>query len=238
MKKYSPYALPEYLVRSYWWAYLSPLGAKFFDQDFIVNRILWGNYQVIAKETIDIIASKPEQKVAGISCAYGHFFPDLVNSPQIAQLYLFDIAPIQINLMRKKIKPEKINDKCQFFLSDAQNIALISKSVDTSVLFFLLHELPSEVRTRVLKQAIRITKNKGRLIIVDYAPYKQQHVFHKNRLFRNIFQKMEPYLANFWRCDLLAEINEQAELQQRTIKLTDEKKYYNDFYRLLEFNVE
>jgi len=237
-KKFSPYALPDYLVKNYWWAYLSPMTVNFFDHYFIVNRILWGNYHVIAQDAVNLITHQSEQKVAGISSAYGEFFPKLAKQSQVESLFLFDIAPIQIKQMQKKIPQKIIDQKCQFFIGDAEHIALRSESMDTSVLFFLLHEVPQTVRRNVLAQTLRITKYGGRIVIADYAPFMQKHLFHRNKILRATFEKMEPFLADFWRCDLLEELKEQARLQGRSIKLTHEQYYFNRFYRLLEFTIE
>jgi ubiquinone/menaquinone biosynthesis C-methylase UbiE len=236
--KFSRYFLPDYLVKNYWWAYLSPMGVNFFDRGFMVNRILWGQYHKIAENTVNLIAKKPEQTVAGISCAYGEFFPKLMQNEQVSKLYLFDIAPIQLTQIMKKVPQHVIDNKCQLFLSDASNIAIQHQCVDTAVLFFLLHELPTNVRAQVLVQAIRIIKPNGRLVITDYAHINQHHLFHKNMLFRSIFEKMEPFLADFWRCDLINELEAQAKNQGRKITLTSKQYYFKDFYRLLEFTVD
>ena len=237
-KKFSPYELPEYLVKHYWWAYLSPVGVKFFDHGFMVNRILWGSYHAIAQDAVNIISSQSTQKVAGISSAYGEFYPILAKQRQVENLYLFDIAPIQIKQMQRKIPAHVIDKKCQFFISDAEQIALVNQSVNTSVLFFLLHELPKPVRGNVLAQAIRITKAGGRLVIADYAKFNGEHLFHRNKVFRSVFEKMEPFLANFWCCNLMAEIIGHAKSQGRRVKLTHEQYYFNGFYRLLELTIE
>lgn len=236
--KYSPYSLPEYLIQHYWWAYLSPVGMKVFDHGFMVNRILWGQYHAIANDAVAAITQKEDQSVAGISSAYGEFFPKLAIQNQVNNLYLFDIAPIQLARMQKKISKPVFDMKCHFFLSDAESIAMQSQCVDTSVLFFLLHELPANVRTGVLAQAIRITKKDGRLVIADYAQLKERHFFHRNRLFRTVFETMEPFLSNFWQSDLLAELNAQANLQGRRVKLCNERYYFNEFYRVLELVIE
>jgi ubiquinone/menaquinone biosynthesis C-methylase UbiE len=211
---------------------------NFFDHGFMVNRILWGQYHAIAQDAVTMISQVANQTVAGVSCAYGEFFPKLAEQEAIENLCLFDIAPIQIKQMQKKIPSTTAKAKCHFFLSDAEKIALANESVDTSVLFFLLHELPSSHRANVLAQTIQVTKAGGRVVIADYGQSTKGHTFHKNKIFSSVFEKMEPFLANFWRCDLLAELNEQAEKQGRTIKLTNEKYYFNRFYRLLEFVVE
>jgi ubiquinone/menaquinone biosynthesis C-methylase UbiE len=196
--KFSPYALPEYLIQHYWWAYLSPVGMKIFDHGFMVNRILWGQYHAIAKDTVTLISEKSEQNVVGISSAYGEFFPSLAMKAQIKNLYLFDIAPIQLKRMQHKIPQHIFEKKCHFFLSDAGNIAMKNQCVDTSVLFFLLHELPTSVRAKVLAQALRITKVGGRLLIADYAQFKNVHRFHRYSMVRTVFETMEPFLADFW----------------------------------------
>jgi ubiquinone/menaquinone biosynthesis C-methylase UbiE len=236
--KFSPYALPEYLIQHYWWAYLSPVGMKIFDHGFMVNRILWGQYHSIAKDAVALITDKPEQNVAGISSAYGEFFPSLAKQTQVKNLYLFDIAPIQLERMQNKIPKQIFEKKCHFFLSDAENIAIQNQCIDTSVLFFLLHELPANVRANVLAQALRITKVGGRLVIADYAQFRSIHSFHRYSIFRTVFETMEPFLADFWESDLLAELNMQANLQGRTVKLSNERYYFNEFYRVLELVIE
>ncbi len=241
--QYSQYALPEYLAKHYWWAYLSPFGVKFFDRAFIVNRILWGQYHKIAQDAVDLFSSQNEfvtakQKVAGISCAYGEFFPKLVQHENVEQLFLFDIAPIQLSQMQKKIPAQTLANKCQLFLSNAEQISIANKSVDSSVLFFLLHELPVLSRANVLAEAIRITKSGGRIIIADYAENRHRHFFNRVNIFNSVFEKLEPFLANFWHCDLITELSEQAIRQGRKINIISECYYFSGFYRLLEFKVE
>jgi ubiquinone/menaquinone biosynthesis C-methylase UbiE len=242
-KQYSKYALPEYLAKHYWWAYLSPNGVGFFDRPFIVNRILWGQYHKIAQDTVDLFSSENElvmaqQKVAGISCAYGEFFPKLAAHVNVEQLYLFDIAPIQLTQIQKKIPAQVLADKCQLFLSNAEQISIASQCVDSAVLFFLLHELPVFSRANVLSETIRITKPGGRIIIADYAENQDDHFFNRVKIFNSVFEKLEPFLGDFWRCDLIAELSEQADRHGRKVSMTSERYYFNRFYRLLEFTVE
>ena len=242
-KQYSKYALPEYLAKHYWWAYLSPRGVKFFDRPFMVNRILWGQYHKIAKDAVNLFSSEnklvhAKQKVAGISCAYGEFFPELAKHDNVEQLLLFDIAPIQLSQMQKKIPAQVLANKCQLFLSNAEQISIANQSVNSSVLFFLLHELPVLARANVLAEAIRITESGGRIIIADYAVNRDRHFFNRIKIFNSIFEKLEPFLADFWHCDLNAELSEQAKLQGRKVSIVSERYYFYRFYRLLEFTVE
>lgn len=242
-KEFSQYALPEYLAEHYWWAYLSPKGVSFFDRPFIVNRILWGQYHKIAQDAVDLFSSENDsgntkQKVAGISCAYGEFFPKLAAHDNVEQLYLFDIAPIQLKQIQEKVPAQVLDNKCQLFLSNAEQISIANQCIDSAVLFFLLHELPVFSRANVLSETIRITKPGGRIIIADYGENQNEHFFNRFTLFNSVFEKLEPFLGNFWRCDLIAELAEQATRHGRKITMTSECYYFNRFYRLLEFRVE
>jgi ubiquinone/menaquinone biosynthesis C-methylase UbiE len=237
LNKNSRHRVPEYLDTNYWWAYLSPIGVNFFDHPFIVNRILWGQYQQIAQDTVNVIAKHENETIAGISCAYGEFIPMCVQQVNFKQLALFDVAEIQLKHAKQKIVAHENFSKCHLFLSNAESIAMPDNSVDTSVLFYLLHELPEPARKRVLAETIRITKPEGRIIIADYAPKGERHFFHRNLFFRRIFQKMEPFLANFWRCDLTAELNEIAKVNDQSIEQLSYQSYWHQFYRLVEYKL-
>ena len=36
--------VPSYLIAYYWWAYIHPKAVRFFERQWLVNLILWGNY--------------------------------------------------------------------------------------------------------------------------------------------------------------------------------------------------
>jgi len=46
-------------------------------------------------------------------------------------------------------------------------LALLNASFDDTVVFFLLHEQPEDVRRKTIAEAIRVTKPGGRIIFVD-----------------------------------------------------------------------
>lgn len=238
LSQYSKYPLPNYLLESYWWAYLSPVGVKIFDRPWVVNAILWGHYNKIAQDAAKAVGSREHQVVASISCAYGQFFPWLAKENHVKQLSVFDIAPIQLNSVKTKIEKKGVAEKCHFFIANAEQIPLASNHADCSVLYFLLHELPETVRANVLRESIRLVKQGGRIIIADYAPIENPHLFHNNTFFREIFEKLEPYLGNFWRCNLLEEMQTIAKQQGKKITLTNQTYYFQKFYRLVELSVQ
>jgi len=230
--------MPEYLAKNYWWAYLSPVGVYFFDLPFVVNRILWGQYNKIANDVVKLLATQSDYSMAQISCAYGDIIPKTGTESNSNNIYLFDIAAIQLEQARKKIKANNTADIFNLFEANAESIPLANDSVDTSLLFFLLHELPEETRNNVFKETLRITKPGGRIIIADYSPITNSHWFHKMSFFRNIFEKIEPFLGNFWRADLNQEIANAAHSMSKCTTQKHESKYWHGYYRLMEFSVK
>ena len=39
-----PQAIPSYLQDTYWWAYVHPNAVSFFERQWLVYLILWGNF--------------------------------------------------------------------------------------------------------------------------------------------------------------------------------------------------
>jgi len=230
-------SMPEYLAKNYWWAYLSPAGIRFFDHPFMVNRILWGQYHKIAADTVKLLSTESDYSLAEISCAYGEIIPKIGEGSNAKEIHLFDIAPIQLDQARKKITANNTQEKFHMFEANAEKIPLADNAVDTSLLFFLLHELPVAVRENVLQETLRITKPNGRIIIADYAPKTKSHWFHRLKFFRNIFETLEPFLGYFWRMDLNTELDKYAAITHKTVEQKSAKFYWHKFYRLLEFRV-
>ena len=49
----APPAIPDYLQDTYWWAYLHPKSFWFFEREWVVNLILWGNMQRLTESVLD-----------------------------------------------------------------------------------------------------------------------------------------------------------------------------------------
>ena len=68
---------------------------------------------------------------------------------------------------------------------------------DRLVLFFLLHEVPLEVRRRVLSEAMRVVKPGGQVVIVDYHRPSRWHPLRT--LMRFVLKTLEPFALDLWR---------------------------------------
>jgi ubiquinone/menaquinone biosynthesis C-methylase UbiE len=64
-------------------------------------------------------------------------------------------------------------------------------------MFFLLHEMPAQVREKTLSEALRVIKPGGKLVIVDY--HKPSLLNPLRYLFPLMFKLLEPFALDIWR---------------------------------------
>jgi len=228
-------AIPEYLARHYWWAYLWNVGVWFFDHQWIINSILFGKYKVLMNHCLHSMASQEPGRVLQLSCVYGQLTRHLYEMLD-SDLHIADIADIQIKATIAKIPVAK--SRCFYERMNAERLGFQDNCFDTVLLFFLFHELPPDARKRVLEESVRVLNNNGRLLIVDYGEAGNRHPFHKYRLFRFVLGYLEPFLPGFWRESLQQNVTMAVERQQRKIVGFDTELLFNGFYRVVEIHVE
>lgn len=207
--------IPEYLRKTYWWAYLHPRAVKFFEHQWIINLILWGNFARLRDAALNEIGRNIFGRTLQIACVYGNFTSSLTKrlAPD-ARLDVVDVAPIQLENLRRKIgNPRNV-------FSDLQNAAELSFADDTFdqvVVFFLLHELPSEARKAGVQEAIRVIKPGGKVVFVDYHRPVWQHP-HRY-IMKPILKTLEPYALDLWNteiADWISKNNRPAKIEKTT----------------------
>lgn len=57
----------------------------------------------------------------------------------------------------------------RFRLADAADLGFNDKSFDVVCIFDALHHMPKGIRARVLKEAVRVLRPEGTVVIIDYA---------------------------------------------------------------------
>lgn len=223
---------PEYLVRYYWWAYLWKSGVWFFDHQPIINAILFGQYRNLMHATMDCLESAPRQRVLQLTCVYGELTPKLavqVDGP----LHITDVAEVQLDLARSKVSP----DKLLATRMNAEYLGYKDDSFSTTVIFFLMHEMPSDARTRMIREAVRVTRPGGRIIVTEYAPLPTMHLLYRFLPFRWTLTKLEPFLESFWHTDLPGELGRAAELCGKQIEPLTSKPIFGHFYQVSDFHI-
>ena len=191
--------VPDYLSRVYWWAYVHPKAVRVFERQWLVNLILWGNFTRLRDSALDTLGQNISGKTLQIACVYGDFTPRLHQrlAPD-ARLDVVDVLPIQLDNLDQKLDD---SEQVRLFCSNSENLEFAdSSSYEQVILFFLLHELPEETRQSTLKEALRVLKPGGKLVIVDYH---KPHAWNPLRyLMRPLLAWLEPFALAVWQREL------------------------------------
>src|SRR5262249_28267016 len=63
--------IPAYLQAHYWWAYIHPYGVQFFERQWLINLILWGNYGRLRDAALNQLGPSFDGATLQVACAYG-----------------------------------------------------------------------------------------------------------------------------------------------------------------------
>ena len=187
-------AIPQYLHDTYWWAYVHPRAVRFFERQWLVNLILWGNFAKLRDAALDALGEELPGRTLQVACVYGDFTPRAaMRLAPGASLDVVDVLPIQLANLRRKLPG---NSAVRLVRRDASSLGFADAAYDRGVLFFLLHEMPLDVRRRTLAEAMRVVKPGGRVVIVDYHRPAWWHPLRP--LMRFILRRFEPFAMDLW----------------------------------------
>src|SRR5689334_10830148 len=141
-------AIPAYLEETYWWAYVHPKAVRLFERQWLVNLILWGNFARLRDAALDALGRELPGRTLQVACVYGDFTARLAaRVGRGATLDVVDVLPIQLANLRRKLPPAA---PVALLQRDASDLGVPDRSYDRVVLFFLLHEMPADVRRATL----------------------------------------------------------------------------------------
>ncbi len=188
--------VPEYLRTYYWWAYIDPRAVKFFERQWLVNLILWGNYGRLRDSALAQLGDALPGATLQVACAYGDLSNHLVarTAASGGKLDIIDVLPIQLQNLRGKLPAAA---SVRLLPMNSAVLHLPDGSYDRALLFFLLHEQPANVRRQTLREVFRVVKPGGRIVIVDFGRPRWWHPLRY--LWRPILAKLEPFALDLWR---------------------------------------
>ncbi len=194
----TPISIPEYLQKTYWWAYLHPNAVRFFERQWLVNLILWGNFARLRDAALQEMGEVIHGRVLQVACVYGDFTEHLVRrlSPQ-GSLDVVDVAPIQIKNLHAKLTN---TSQVKILQQNSSELHFEDASHDSVIVFFLLHEMPADVRRKTISEALRVTKPGGKLIFVDY--HKPVAASPWRYIMVPILTTLEPFAMDMWRGEI------------------------------------
>lgn len=201
-------AIPEYLQKIYWWAYLHPNAVRIFEREWLVNLILWGNFARLRDAALAELGSPVDQHVLQIACVYGDFTQRIaarLGDP--GRLDVIDVAPIQLDNLRRKLSADQ---RIHLHRQDSSALNFADASFDSTLLFFLLHEQPENVRRATLAEALRVTRPGGKVVIVDY--HKPSAGNPLRYVMKGILRTLEPFALDLWREEISAYLPTSADI--------------------------
>ena len=182
--------LPDYLRDVYTWAYLTPWLTGFLDRQFVVQTILWGNAQRLIGDVL--AAVKPGDRIFQPAAVYGTFSRQLAGrAGPLGSLEIRDIAPLQVALTRRKVAGlPRVNVACGDAADPEQS------QFDAVTCFFLLHEVPDDVKVRVVHAMLGLVRPGGKAIFVDYHRPRWWHPLKP--VMKQVFDRLEPFARTMW----------------------------------------
>lgn len=206
-----PPEIPAYLQDTYWWAYLHPKALHFFEREWVVNLILWGNMRRLTHSVLAEVDPAPGSRVLQVACVYGEFSSLLAEhlGASRSRLDLLDVAPIQLKNAREKLAAHQ---NVGFHHQDSSAMTFRAGTFDQTVVFFLLHEQPEEVRRKTIAEAIRVTRPGGKVIFVDYHAPRRSNPFRY--VMKPVLTWLEPFAMDLWRQPLTSFMPESLRPEQ------------------------
>jgi SAM-dependent methyltransferase len=130
------------------------------------------------------------------SCAFGNVMPRVVDASLqqgAARIRVLDIIQNELDHAAAKLVAHR--ERLDLLRADAAQVQIADGTIAANVMFFLLHELPHDLKGQVLREAVRVLTPGGRLYLAE---------FHRpdNLLLRALswlyFTVYEPYGLALW----------------------------------------
>jgi demethylmenaquinone methyltransferase/2-methoxy-6-polyprenyl-1,4-benzoquinol methylase len=196
--------LPDYYQKTYvpWYRWFSYIYDPFVRVlCFILNGGFGGEkrWRQLIVEWIDL---RPGEKIIDICCGTGSLSIMLGQRlAGVGEVVGIDLSSRLLDLALKKPKPEGVT----FMEGDAQDIPISDGYFDKAVICGALHEMPREVRRRILAEAHRVIRPNGRIVVIEHNNPKRKW---KRSLFTFLerFNPEYPTYRDLLRCGLTNEI--------------------------------
>ena len=183
--------IPDYLQNTYYWAYISPRNVPLLDREIVVRTILWQQHNKLQRLAFAEI--EPGQRVMQPASVYGSFGPNLAKHVgDEGHVDIIDVAKIQVKSTTRKLEPYP-----WAHAHHANCLDWKRGPYDVIVCYFLLHEVPDEVKRQVVDHLLSQVEVGGKVVFVDYAKPKW---WHPLKLITSIvFDTLEPFAKGLWR---------------------------------------
>jgi ubiquinone/menaquinone biosynthesis C-methylase UbiE len=210
-----PERYPRYYARNFHYqseGYLGHTSAALYDLQ--VELLFGGTADVMRRRLVPPVvrfarsigasAQKP-LRVLEVACGTGHLLRMLGAAlPDEARLFGVDLSPHYIARARE-VLPRDLD--VSLLCDDAAKLPFLDASFDAVTNVFLLHEIPADVRKRVLAEMFRVLRPGGLFVIGDSLQLADAPELERELLaFPARFH--EPYYVGYLRDDLAAAVTQ------------------------------
>lgn len=145
---------------------------KLVDFQPIISAILLFQYhRLVSKIVAGLRATNlKNRKVLVTSCAFGNVIPRCVEASLQSgadRVVIADIIRNELDHVRGKLD-RQYGQRIEYVEEDATAMKLQEGFADANIMFFLLHELPHELKIQALKEAGRMLRSGGKLYLGEF----------------------------------------------------------------------
>jgi ubiquinone/menaquinone biosynthesis C-methylase UbiE len=186
--------IPDYLNDVYWCFYVHPLAVRVFERPWLINLILWGKYIAMRSAALAEMGETLPGRTVQIACAYGDMTPRLAaRVPPGGLLDVVDVLPVQLKNLRRKLPPDA---RVRTLHMNSADLKIPDATYDRGLVFFLLHEMPRDVREATLREAVRVVKPGGKLVIIEFGKCAGWHPL--KYIWHPVLRVLEPFARDIW----------------------------------------
>jgi ubiquinone/menaquinone biosynthesis C-methylase UbiE len=203
---------PKYFTRNFHFqtdGYLGHTSAELYDLQ--VELLFGGTADAMRRRVLAPIVKfaraqghTPDHpvRVLDVACGTGHLLRMLGRALPGAQLYGADLSPHYVALARLRL-PRELD--VSLLVENAEKLPFVDGHFDVVTSVFLFHELPPDVRVRVLAEMARVVRPGGVVVLSDSiqlgdAPELEREILAFPAHYH------EPYYLSYARADLAADV--------------------------------
>jgi hypothetical protein len=167
-----------------------------------VKTLLFGNDQRLMGSYVDAV--QPGQKVWQAAHVYGDLIQRVATKlGPTGELHLTDVSPVQVDLATRKLAPYKwakaIHADASLWDGAVEGTDP-GRPYDLVCSFFLLHEVPDDLKGKIVDRMLALVPPTGQALFVDYhRPAAWQPV---RPILQLVNRYLEPYADTIWRREI------------------------------------
>ncbi|GER91281.1 methyltransferase type 11 [Dictyobacter vulcani] len=155
----SYYLVPHHGMKDGYLSYQQAAGWEAVEHLFRIPRV--------RPTVVQLAQDTTPQTIVDLGCGTALTSIEIACSLPQANLYLVDLSPYALVAARHQARQANVLSRVNFLHAAAEDTSLPANSADLVLISLLLHELPYEHARNVLREARRLLRDNGRLIIFD-----------------------------------------------------------------------